>query len=432
MNGEDPGMLTRDPGAEEPGAGDPGAVATCPYTVIRQPDLVRDVLHRPEDFSPANALLAVTPLRGQALRVLQRAGFALPAVLASNASPTHAGIRKVVTSFFTPAKVAAAEPRIRQLARESASAAASRLQSEGSVELVQSVAAYPPAIVMLELLGLPIRDLDRLKAWSVESLELFWGWPDPERQLELAHSAAEFYGWLRRMVLDSVAPARVSPGTPAPASAGPSSPVPSSPAPSSPAPASAGPTSAAPTNAAPANLFRALADHGLSTAEICSLGYFLLIAGQETTSQLISTTLFRLAEGSRGITWDEAASLAKSRELVQHILATESSVPSWRRVAARDTEIQGKPVAAGEELLLELTGNHGFPWAGGVPTPYGLAFGSGIHRCLGAKLAELEAAVVVHQTASALKGIELKEPQPEWLRLLSFQAPRTVTIRRRV
>ncbi|QQQ63174.1 cytochrome P450 [Paenarthrobacter ureafaciens] len=376
--------------------GGSSTVATCPYTVIRQPDMVREVLHRPGDFSPANALLAVTPLRGQALRVLQRAGFALPAVLASNASPTHAGIRKVVTSFFTPAKVAAAEPRVRQLARESALAAASRLRSEGSVELVQSVAAHPPAIVMLELLGLPVRDLDRLKAWSVESLELFWGWPDPGRQLELAHSAADFYTWLRGMVLDSVAPA-------------------------SPATASAGPT----------NLFRALADHGLSTAEICSLGYFLLIAGQETTSQLISTTLFRLAEGSRGITWDEAASLAKSRELVRHILATESSVPSWRRVAARDTEIQGKAVAAGEELLLELTGNHGFPWADGVPTPYGLAFGSGIHRCLGAKLAELEAAVVVHQTASALKGIELKDPQPEWLRLLSFQAPCTVTVRRR-
>jgi cytochrome P450 len=345
------------------------------------------------------------------LRVLQRAGFALPAVLASNASPTHAGIRKVVTSFFTPAKVAAAEPRIRQLARESALAAAARLRSEGSVELVQSVAAHPPAIVMLELLGLPVRDLARLKAWSVESLELFWGWPDPGRQLELAHSAADFYTWLRGMVLESVAPATAPPGDPAPTSAGPASP----------ATASAGPT----------NLFRALADHGLSTAEICSLGYFLLIAGQETTSQLISTSLFRLAEGSRGITWDEAASLAKSRELVRHILATESSVPSWRRVAARDTEIQGKAVAAGEELLLELTGNHGFPWADGVPTPYGLAFGSGIHRCLGAKLAELEAAVVVHQTASALKGIELKDPQPEWLRLLSFQAPGTVTVRRR-
>jgi cytochrome P450 len=185
-----------------------------------------------------------------------------------------------------------------------------------------------------------------------------------------------------------------------------------------------------------------LADHGLSTPEICSLGYFLLIAGQETTTQLISTTLFRLAEGSRGISWDEASSSAKSRDIVRHVLATESSVPTWRRVAARDTELNGEPVLAGEEILVELTGNHGFPWAAGEsvresageatehqgPTPYGLAFGSGIHRCLGAKLAELEAAVVVQETTAALKGARLRDPNPEWLRLLSFQAPRTVTV----
>ena len=79
----------------------------CPYLVVRDPDAVRDVLHRPADFSPANALVAVTPLEGPALRVLQRAGFALPPVLASNDTATHAGIRKIVAGFFTPATVAA-------------------------------------------------------------------------------------------------------------------------------------------------------------------------------------------------------------------------------------------------------------------------------------------------------------------------------------
>lgn len=370
-------------------------ITTCPYKVLRDPDTVREVLHRPGDFTPANALLAVTPLSGQALRVLQKARFALPPVLASNHSPSHAAIRKVVAGFFTPAKVAAMEPRIRQLSLESAAGAAQLLSSAGSVDLVQAVAAYPPAVIMLEMLGLPVRDLPQLKAWSLDSLELFWGWPDPERQLELAHTAADFYTWLRELVLEAV---------------------------SAPEP----------------NLFRALADHGLSTPEICSLGYFLLIAGQETTTQLISTTLFRLAEGSRGISWDEASSNAKARDIVRHVLATESSVPTWRRVAARDTELNGEPILAGEEILVELTGNHGFPWAAGEssgegadhqgPTPYGLAFGSGIHRCLGAKLAELEAAVVVHETTAALKGVRLGDPNPEWLRLLSFQAPRTVNV----
>ena len=379
----------------------------CPYRVLRNPDTVREVLHRPQDFSPANALLAVTPLSGQALRILQKARFALPPILASNDTETHAGIRKVVAGFFTPARVAAMEPRIRGLARESAARAAQRLASGGSVDLVQAVAANPPAVIMLEMLGLPVRDLPALKSWSLDSLELFWGWPDADRQLELAHSAADFYRWLRELVVEFVASAE-SGASPQP------------------------------------NLFNALARHGLSTPEISTLGSFLLIAGQETTTQLISTTLFRLAEGSRGISWSEAATALKARDLVRHVLATESSVPTWRRVAIQDTYLDGRAIAAGEELLLELTGNHGFPWAEIAaaeaadadhpgtdrpgPTPYGLAFGSGIHRCLGAKLAELEAAVVVHETAAAIKGVRLQNSSPDWIRLLSFQAPRTVVV----
>lgn len=374
----------------------------CPYLVVRDPDTVRDVLHRPADFSPANALVAVTPLEGPALRVLQRVGFALPPVLASNDMDTHAGIRRVVAGFFTPATVAAMEPRIRELAREAARNAAARLEVSGQADLVHTVAAIPPAVVMLELLGLPVRDLADLKRWGLDSMELFWGWPDEDRQLELARSAADFYVWLRKLVVESLK----IPGR---------------------------------------NLFKSLADHGLSTPELCSLGYFLLIAGQETTTQLISTTLFRLLEGSAPAGWKDAASEAGSRAMVRHVLTTESSVPTWRRVAAHDTDLGGELVPAGAEILLELSGNK----ITAAPAPeslsrsaqaarsqtarrqstgYGIVFGSGIHRCLGAKLAELEAAVTVQETAAALPGIQLRDHEPEWIRLLSFQAPRTVTV----
>ncbi|MBT2536415.1 cytochrome P450 [Arthrobacter sp. ISL-69] len=360
--------------------------ARCPYLVVRDPDAVREVLHRPADFSPGNALVAVTPLEGPALRVLQRVGFALPPVLASNDTGTHAGIRKVVAGYFTPATVAAMEPRIRELAREAAGNAADRLDSSGHVDLVLTVAAFPPAVVMLELLGLPVRDLADLKRWGLDSMELFWGWPDEDRQLELAHSAAGFYVWLRKLVKESLA----APGR---------------------------------------NLFKSLADHGLSTPEMCSLGYFLLIAGQETTTQLISTTLFRLLEGSGPVGWNEAATETGSRTMVRHVLTTESSVPTWRRVAAHDTNLGDAPIPAGAEILLELSGNPiTSPDGNGQSSAYGLVFGSGIHRCLGAKLAELEAAVTIQETAAALPGIRLRDHNPERIRLLSFQAPRTVKV----
>lgn len=366
----------------------------CPFLVVREPEAVRDVLHRPADFSPANALVAVTPLEGPALRVLQRVGFALPPVLASNDTGTHGGIRKVVAGFFTPATVAAMEPRIRELAREAAAKAGEQLARTGQADLVQAVAAFPPAVVMLELLGLPVRDLEDLKRWGLDSMELFWGWPGADRQLELAHGAAGFYVWLRRLVAESVA----APGR---------------------------------------NLFKSLAGHGLSRTEMCSLGYFLLIAGQETTTQLISTTLFRLLEGTAPVGWQEAASDSGARSVVRHVLATESSVPTWRRVAARDTSLGGGMVPAGTEILLELSGNRitgdagienrRHPDAADRPAA-GLIFGSGIHRCLGARLAELEAAVIVQEAAAGLPGIRLHGPGPDWIRLLSFQAPRTVRV----
>ncbi|MHC6594586.1 cytochrome P450 family protein [Arthrobacter sp. C152] len=358
-----------------------GGPGGCPYLVVRDPADVRDVLHRPADFSPANALVAVTPLAGPALRVLQAVRFALPPVLASNDTGTHAGIRKVVAGFFTPATVAAMEPRIRELARKAAQTAARQLDSSGAVDLVQAVAALPPAVVMLELLGLPVRDLQRLKRWGRDSMELFWGWPDEDRQLGLAHSAAEFYVWLRQLVGES----REAPGR---------------------------------------NLFKSLSAHGLSTPEICSLGYFLLIAGQETTTQLISTTLFRLVEGSTPVGWPDAASRDGSREAVRDVLMAESSVPTWRRVAANDTNLGNQAVPAGTEILLELSGNF---ITGELRGP-GLVFGSGIHRCLGAKLAELEAAVIVQETATALPHVQLGDQHPAWIRHLSFQAPRTVTV----
>ncbi|RAM37520.1 cytochrome P450 [Arthrobacter globiformis] len=369
--------------------------ARCPYFVVRDPESVRDVLHRPADFSPANALVAVTPLEGPALRALQRVGFALPPVLASNDTESHGGIRKVVAGFFTPVTVAAMEPRIRELAREAAENAADQLARTGRADLVEVVAAFPPAVVMLELLGLPVRDLADLKRWGLDSMELFWGWPDGDRQLELARSAAEFYVWLRRLVAESV----TAPGR---------------------------------------NLFKSLAGHGLSGTEMCSLGYFLLIAGQETTTQLISTTLFRLLEGAAPVDWKEAASEAGAKSAVRHVLATESSVPTWRRVAAHDTDLGGDRIQAGTEILLELSGNR--ITGGGTPSdpsPYaeagrgsstGLIFGSGIHRCLGAKLAELEASVIVQEAAAALPGIQLRDHEPEWIRHLSFQAPGTVSV----
>ncbi|MBC7517625.1 MAG: cytochrome P450 [Microbacteriaceae bacterium] len=345
------------------------------YHVVRDPGEVREVFRRVEEFMPTNALTTVVPLSATALRVLSRARFALPPVLASATGDRHRAVRKMVAAFFTPAKVEAVGPRVTTLTRQRCQAAAKALES-GPIDLADIIGRRIPPVIMQELTGFACPDLMLLKRWSRDSLELFWGWPDEERQVVLAISAAEFYGWLRETVI-----------------------------------ASKGDDS----------LFGVLHAAGLSTPEICSLGYFLVIAGQETTAQLINIAFYRALQNRT--LWHELSQGASAAAFVRGVLASESSVHTWRRVSAMDSLLGGVNLPAGAEILLELSGQHP---AGAVPTAYSLAFGHGLHRCLGAKLAELETITVLEETARAFPTLVFTGPEPKWIRLLSFQTPTTV------
>lgn len=335
--------------------------------VVDEPSEVREVLLDPGTFRPDNAVVAHTALSVKALRVLSGVGFALPPTLANNAGPSHRPIRAAVARFFSPARVAAIEPLTRRLVSERVEVAWELLDA-GTTDLVEVIAAEPPAMVVLEMLGLSDVDVPELKAWSRESLELFWGWPDEDRQLELAHSAAEFYGWLRKRVVA----ARRLPGE---------------------------------------DLFGVLVSLGLSDEEVCAVAYFLLIAGQETTTQLISTAFHRML----GRAVDDAAAV------VEDVLRESSSVPTWRRITARPVAVGDVELPAGEPLLLGLTGHGG---------PADLAFGLGIHRCLGAGLARLEARVALECTAPLLAAVRAVEAEPPMVDLLSFRAPARVLVAR--
>ncbi|WP_427888875.1 hypothetical protein ACQHIV_36450 [Kribbella sp. GL6] len=331
------------------------------YWVVDDPGLAREVLLDPETFRPDNAVLAHTPLSVKALRVLSAVGFALPPTLANNAGASHRPIRAAVARFFSPARVAAVEPLARALNTSRVATTSARLAAGEEVDLVQSIAAEPPALVILHLLGLEDVDIPSLKAWSLDSLELFWGTPDEDRQLELAHTAAEFYAWLR----DRTAAAR---GT---------------------------------------DLFGVLAGLGLTDEEICATAYFLLIAGQETTTQLISTAFHRAL--TRPLDPPEA---------VEDVLRNASSVPTWRRVTATSTTLGDLQLPPNSPLLLTLTANNG---------PADQAFGLGLHRCLGAALARLETRVALECAQDLLTRVRLTE-NPPMINLLSFRAPKRLLV----
>jgi cytochrome P450 len=333
--------------------------------VVKDPEQVRQALLDPGTFRPDNAVLAHTPLSVPALRVLSSVGFALPPTLANNAGPSHRPIRQAVARFFSPARVAAVEPLTRRLFSERLAQVQDHLDAGNEVDLVSSVAAEPPALVLLHLLRLREVDVPALKRWSRDSLELFWGWPDADRQLELAHSAAAFYSWLRERTASASAD----------------------------------------------DLFGVLGAVGLSEEEICAVAYFLLIAGQETTSQLISAAYHRLL----------GRPVADAAEAVEDVLREASSVPTWRRVTAGPAEVGGVRLPGGAPVLLGLTGGGG---------PADLAFGLGIHRCLGAGLARLEARVAVECAAALLPDVRQVDGDPPMIELLSFRAPAGLRVER--
>ena len=160
------------------------------------------------------------------------------------------------------------------------------------------------------------------------------------------------------------------------------------------------------------NLFASLSRAGVDERRIRSLAYFLTIAGQETTTMLLQTVLaVALHRGA----WEEVGrSESAAGDVVRDVLAMASSVPTWRREVVADATVGREAYAAGEELVLHLSGL-------GLAGDHSLAFGHGVHRCLGAGLAEREAQLVLHETARALPCVQPAQNHLQWSHLLSFQ-----------
>ncbi|MFJ1998752.1 cytochrome P450 [Streptomyces asiaticus] len=171
-------------------------------------------------------------------------------------------------------------------------------------------------------------------------------------------------------------------------------------------------------------------------------GFFVFIAGQSTTGQLIATVL-RRALTEPGLWQHVPGRTGLAEAWVEEVLRREPPVTTWRRVTVRSAELGGASIPDGAQLLLMLMlmGSGSDPTVFPVPErmrPYRtnvrhhLAFGVGRHRCPGASPARTEAAVALRIAASRLSGARLEEGGTEspMLGLLSFRAPLGVTVSR--
>lgn len=349
--------------------------------VVASHRIAKQVLADRERFSAANALDAVTPIPAASLRELTRHRFRLPATLANNDAESHERFRAGFGEVFAPAKVEALRPWIHGLARRAAAGVAWRVRAGETVDVDAAVSSEIPLAALARLLELDVEATGEVKRFSRAALELFWGDPGAERQRELAAVVGPFHSLLRGWARESTGATR-----------------------------------------------ELLESYGEDAATAAL--FFLLVAGQETTSQFLTLLLHRLIVEPDLLASEPAA-------IVEEGLRLLPPITSWRRVAKRDTDLGGLEVREGESVLV---------WLGAagvdedvaecpmrmVPGQRGsrrhLAFGAGAHRCLGSQLSRMEAEVVVAELAPllprcAVVRAPVSEPN------LSFRMPSPLVVR---
>ncbi|WP_435818237.1 cytochrome P450 [Micromonospora matsumotoense] len=359
------------------------------HLVVTRHALVRQVLADPVTWRPDNALDAVTPIPVAALRVLTGHRFRLPPTLANNAGPSHPEIRAIVAEALHPDRVAAQRPWLTALVRTRVAGIAAELGAGRPVDLHARLAADLPLLALARLVELPDAPVGAVKDFARAALELFWAPLDAERQQALAAEVGRFHAVLREF-------------------------------------AGAG-----------GGLAARLRDAGHSPDVVVGALFFLLVAGQETTSQFLTLLLHRLT-GEPGVRAGVRAGTVAVADVVEEGLRLEPPIVTWRRVAATDTTLGGTPVPAGSSMLLWLARAGRDPEvvaepAGFRPGQRGsrrhLAFGAGAHRCVGAHLARLEAAVVVAEAAPLLDAVTVVRP-PWCPDNLTFRMPDAFVVRR--
>jgi cytochrome P450 len=157
----------------------------------------------------------------------------------------------------------------------------------------------------------------------------------------------------------------------------------------------------------------------LTAEEILGFFQLLLLAGQETTTNLITNAVLCLVEHP-----DQLARLRAAPELlpsaIEEVLRYRSPFQWFYRVTRRDAEVHGQTIPAGKLVLVGVGAANRDPKqfrdAGRFditrdPNPH-LGFGHGIHFCLGAPLARLEARVALTDILGRLEGLALANDEP--------------------
>jgi cytochrome P450 len=295
--------------------------------------------------------------------------------------PRHTKLRNLISRAFTPRVVANLEPRIRELSRQLLDQTVAR----GEMDLAADFSVPLPMKVIAGMIGIPDADWPRFKRWSDSILKLSYARSGGE---EAATAGTEFGAVTAEMdtyLADMIEQRR-----------------------------------AAPKDDLLTRLIEAEVDgERLTQEEILGFFQLLVVGGQETTTNLINNAVLCLLEHS-----DQLTRLRATPELlpsaIEEVLRYRSPLQWVMRTPRRDLEMHGEVIPAGR-LVLPMIGSANrdpkqFADADHFniardPNPH-IAFGHGVHSCLGAPLARLEARIALTDLLERLKGLRLASTEP--------------------
>ncbi len=267
--------------------------------------------------------------------------------------PKHTRLRRLVAGAFGRGHVARLEPRIRAIAEELVDAA-----GRGSFDLVEAVAEPLPVTVIAELLDWPHADRHLLRPWSQAIVAMYEVDPSEQARAEALRASSDFAAYV-----DELAAHRAR----------------------------------HPGEDLLTDLVQARdAGDALSRHELVATVVLLLNAGHEASVNGLSNGIHSwITAGSPAVDVEDDAALAL---LVEELLRHDSPLHLFERTATADLEVDGRPVAEGERVHVLLGAANRDPAVFAEPDRFDprrdpnphLAFGLGIHFCIGAPLARLE------------------------------------------
>ncbi len=349
------------------------------YLVLTRMADVAEVFRKPEIYSSANVQDPVLPICDAAADVLAVADYDPIAVLSNRARPDHSRIRKHALAGFSSRRMDILEPIIR---RRCAALVDGMLAGGAPAEFVAGIGHPLPGETIFRFIGFPETDDENLKDWTTNRLAFTWGKATDGEQVDVAEKMLAYW----RYCVAFVRSRQQAPGD----------------------------------DFTSELLAIHDADPGeLGYREIESVVYGLSFAGHEIVSNLLSNGLINLL--SVPALW---AKLCKEPALipdaVEEVLRFNSPQTSWRRVALKDTEIAGYKIPAGTQIFLSLgSANHDEalfenPGAFDIERANArahIAFGRGIHFCLGNRLALLEATITLETLVEKIPSLALVPDQ---------------------